>query len=376
MQAKTHISYLDTIRGLAALTVISEHFVIAYGLPCQSDSCKYILDFSPLHIWWDGSAAVSMFFVLSGLVLSIKYFRDGHRPNLSRFHLAQFLIGRMFRIWLPYLLVLLISAGLFVLAFHSVFPVTILPASDWITGMWHNYPLTASDMLRESFLLNMPSLIVLLPQSWTLGIELMISLLLPVGLLLADRGTSWLLFFGLLSTSLLGVPIFLWHFLLGLLIARHYDRIHTYLDVRPWQRRLLLVIGLLLYTIDTLVPAELVGDNAIWLGSGLGSGVILMFVLSSKATQRWLSYPLLRQVGKVSYSAYLTHMAVLLCLTPRILQGLETLTDNPKLLWFGGWLLTIVAVQSLSLLFFHYLEIPSMSLGRRLADACRFRHLG
>lgn len=72
MHQKKHISYLDTIRGLAALTVISEHYVIAYGLPCETPLCQQILDFSPLHIWWDGTAAVSMFFVLSGLVLSIR----------------------------------------------------------------------------------------------------------------------------------------------------------------------------------------------------------------------------------------------------------------------------------------------------------------
>lgn len=365
----SHIDYLDTIRGLAALAVISEHFVISYGLPCSSEACRYWLDFSPLHIWWDGSAAVSMFFVLSGLVLSIKYFRDGHRPNLERFHLGQFLVGRMCRIWLPYLLVLLISALLYRHSVALAFPAGgALPVSDWLSGMWHNHPLQIHDMLRESLLLKLPSLVVLLPQAWTLGIELIISLLLPVGLLLTERGTRWLLFFGLLSTSLLGVPIFLWHFLLGLLIARHYDRIHTYLQIRTWQRRGLLVIGLLLYTIDTLLPTEILGGNAIWLGSGLGAGMILMFVLSSTTSQRWLALPMLRQIGKVSYSAYLTHMAVLLCFTPHLLAALELWTQNPLWLWFGGWLTTISAVQGISLFFYHFLEIPSMSLGRRLAQ--------
>lgn len=370
MQTHTHINFLDTIRGLAALAVVSEHFVIAYGLPCRSDACRYWLDYSPLHIWWNGSAAVSMFFVLSGLVLSIKYFRNGHRPDLGRFHLAKFLIGRLFRIWLPYLLVLTISALLYLHTISLPFPSTQLPASDWLSGMWHGHPLTLSAMIRESFLLQMPAEIVLLPQSWTLGIELIISLLLPVGLLLADRGTSWLLFFGLLSTSLLGVPIFLWHFLLGLLIARHYDRIHGYLDHRTWQRRLLLLVGLLLYNIDTLAAAEFLSEPTLWLASGLGSGMILMFVLSSPHSQRWLCYPLLRQIGRVSYSAYLTHMAVLLCLTPHILRLLEICTGDPLLLWFGGWSLTIITVQSLSLLFYHALELPSMSLGHKLTQAC------
>lgn len=368
MSPKTHISYLDTIRGLAALAVVSEHFIIAYGLPCETPLCRQVLDFSPLHIWWDGSAAVSMFFVLSGVVLSLRYFRTGHIPDLSEFHLTRFLINRMFRIWLPYLLVLILSTGLFLHTFDSEILKTRLPATDWISNMWHKYPLTPTDMLRESFLLDLPDLIVLLPQAWTLSIELVLSLLLPVGLLLAGRGTTWLVFFGLLATSLLGVSIFLLHFLLGLAIARHYAGLTQYLSSRRWQRRLLLLLGLLLYTSGTFIPAGIVGETAGWLGSGLGAGMILMFVLGSEKAQTLLSYPALRQIGKVSYSAYLSHMAILICLTPHILKFLEGFTESRLALWFGGWLITIACVQSLSLLFYHWLEIPSMTLGRKVTD--------
>lgn len=369
MPAKIHISYLDTIRGLAALAVISEHFIIAYGLPCESLSCQQLLDFSPLHIWWDGAAAVSMFFVLSGVVLSLRYFRTGYIPDLSEFQLLRFLINRMFRIWLPYFLVLLMSAGLFINTFDSAIVATPLPASDWITGMWHNHPLSPADMWREAFLLKLPDLIILLPQAWTLSIELVLSLLLPVGLLLAERGTSWLIFFGLLATSLLGVSIFLLHFLLGMTIARHYTDLVRYLSGRTWQRRLLLLIGLAFYTCGNYVPKHIVGETVIWLSSGLGSGLILMFVLGSKHTQRALSQPLLSQIGKVSYSAYLSHMAILLCVTPSILVFLEGFSSDRLVLWTGGWLITLACVQVISLLFYHGLEIPSMRLGRRVTDA-------
>lgn len=369
MHQKNHISYLDTIRGLAALTVISEHYVIAYGLPCETALCQQVLDFSPLHIWWDGTAAVSMFFVLSGLVLSIKYFRISHKPDMSQFHLSHFLIGRMFRIWLPYLLVLIISAGLFLQTFGNDVLNTRLLATDWIVDMWHKYPLTYADMLREGFLLDMPALIVLLPQSWTLSIELVLSLLLPIGLLLADRGTVWLVFFSVLAISLLNVSLFLLHFLMGLMIARYYSAISHYFSDKIWQRRLLLLAGLLFYTSGNFLPKTHFGDGAIWLFSGLGAGMILTFLLGSKHAQTVLAHPFLRQIGKVSYSAYLSHMAILICLTPYILKALEVLTDDRLAMWFGGWLLTIACVQGISLLFYHWLEIPSMTIGRRIADS-------
>lgn len=230
MSDKIHISYLDSLRGLAALTVISEHYVIAYGLPCQNEICLRVLDFSPLNFWWDGSAAVSMFFVLSGLVLSLKYFRSGHTPDLENFDLAGYTIARIFRIWLPYLAVLGISAALYLTTSKTPIQQTLLNPSDWLTGMWGNYQLNGMDILRESFLLSLPKTIVLLPQAWTLTIELVMSLLLPLGLLLTRRGLIWLIFFSLFSTLFLNISVFLLHFVLGLMIARFYKLLSCYLE--------------------------------------------------------------------------------------------------------------------------------------------------
>ncbi len=376
MLTKTHIAYLDSIRGLAALTVISEHYVIAYGLPCETPLCQQLLDYSPLHIWWDGSAAVSMFFVLSGLVLSLKYFRSGHQPDMQHFALLPYLLSRLLRIWLPYAAVLLISAGLYRYSLAQGLILThSLPATDWITQMWPGHPLSRGDMLRESWLLDLPSLIVLLPQAWTLNIELVLSLLLPLGLILAERGSVWLIGFSLLAVSLLGVSFFLMHFLLGLLIARHYPVIVAYLSHRHWQRRFTLLAGLVLYTAGSIIY-DMASGTIIWLCSGLGAGLLLMVVLASTRIQNLLSHPLLRQIGKISYSAYLTHMLILICLTPYLLTGLESLTSQRSILWFGGWLLTVLVVQCLAWLAYHGLETPSMAIGGRVNRLLRnSRHL-
>lgn len=136
-----------------------------------------------------------MFFVLSGLVLSLKYFRLSHKPDLVHFNLVGFTVGRLFRIWLPYLVVLLISIGFYLEIIDTPILKTQLPPSEWLTDMWHSYHLSLLDMFREGILLKLPSTIVLLPQAWTLTIELVLSLLLPIGLLLAERGTAWLIFF-------------------------------------------------------------------------------------------------------------------------------------------------------------------------------------
>ena len=365
--AKTHITYLDSIRGLAAFTVINDHFVTAYDLPCVDSFCKNLLDLTPLHIWWDGSAAVSMFFVLSGLVLSLKYFRLGHQADLNNFKLLPYITGRLFRIWLPYAVILLISAAFYWHTVNSPLLNTALPPTEWIVNMWRNHALTPIAMLRESFLLSLPAMVVLLPQAWTLTIELVLSLLLPIGLLLEKQGSLWLALFSLIAVFLLCVSPFLLHFALGLLIARYYTVMANYLRPKPWLRRLILLLGLLFYTAIS-TTAHVFGETFMWIVTGLGAGLIIIYTLSSHRTQSFLEWPILRQLGKVSYSAYLIHMLILLCLTPYLLTQLELFSSNHLWLWLGAWLLTVISVQLLSLLSYYYIEIPSISLGRKLIN--------
>jgi peptidoglycan/LPS O-acetylase OafA/YrhL len=370
--AKTHITYLDSIRGLAAFTVINDHFVTAYDLPCVDSFCKNLLDLTPLHIWWDGSAAVSMFFVLSGLVLSLKYFRLGHQADLNNFKLLPYITGRLFRIWLPYAVILLISAAFYWHTVNSPLLNTALPPTEWIVNMWRNHALTPIAMLRESFLLSLPAMVVLLPQAWTLTIELVLSLLLPIGLLLEKQGSLWLALFSLIAVFLLGVSPFLLHFALGLLIARYYTVMANYLRPKPWLRRFILLLGLLFYTAIS-TTAHVFGETFMWIVTGLGAGLIIIYTLSSHRTQSFLEWPILRQLGKVSYSAYLIHMLILLCLTPYLLTQLELFSSNHLWLWLGSWLLTVISVQLLSLLSYYYIEIPSISLGRKLINGLHIK---
>lgn len=368
MTNKIHLSYLDSIRGLAALTVITEHYVIAYGLPCQNKSCQEILDFPPLNFWWDGSAAVSMFFVLSGLVLSLKYFRASNTLHLEHFDLAGFILARLCRIWLPYLIVLSLSAVVYLETHNNPIQTTLLAPSEWLTGLWGDYQLTYPEILRESFLLMLPATNIIVPQAWTLNIELVLSLLLPLGLVLIKRSSTWLIFFTLFTVSILSMSVFLFHFAFGLLIARYHLSISQYLATKPWQRRLILILGVVFYTSGNLWHSLHLHENLMWITTGIGAACILMFALGSIRIQQILSNILLRQLGKISYSAYLIHMLILLCITPQILRILENTIENFFVLWFFGYLLTVALVQLLSFVSYYLLETPSISLGYRLKN--------
>ncbi len=64
------INELDSIRGLAAITVVFGHFCLM--LPSLPNSIK----FSPLRFLWAGGGAVIVFYVLSGLVLPMALYHS------------------------------------------------------------------------------------------------------------------------------------------------------------------------------------------------------------------------------------------------------------------------------------------------------------
>jgi len=361
-----HVAWLDSVRGLAALTVIGSHYVNSYDLPCRSETCNRLLSNTPLHLWWDGAAAVSLFFVLSGLVLSLRHFRHGATPDLSPFKLGDYVVGRICRIWLPYLAVLGLSALLYphYQAISASLPVTIPKQNAWLPYMWGR-PAGWLDFGKDSILLSMRMDMVYLPQAWTLSIELALSLLIPAGIMVAARSSWWLVFFTLFAIYPLGMSPFLFHFMLGILLAKHHERLGPWLRRHALARRGGGLLGLLLYscgeTLGDVVAPSLIG----WL-TALGAGLLLLAAFGSAKTQRVLSLAGFRQVGKVSYSIYLIHFAVLINATPGLLDLLHATPGGFVFAWWAGLAANIVLSVALATVSYRLLEVPSMALGRRL----------
>ncbi|MFZ4503527.1 MAG: acyltransferase family protein [Methylovulum sp.] len=363
IQHRKYFSFLDSVRGLAAVSVVNEHFVIAYGLPCKAALCSQWLDNSPLHIWWDGTAAVSMFFVLSGFVLSINYVDTNFR--VYTFKLVDYFLKRVCRIVLPYLAVLLVSACAYKIIISQPLLITTLAATDWINLMWRGHPLTAFAMLREAFIFVPPTELVLVPQSWTLAIELVMSLLLPVGLLFLENSLAWLVFFTCFAVLFLNVSLFLVHFLLGILLARYHQKIIQWLKKSAWVRYSVFITALFFYTITDSFAA-LLNDPVIWLTTALGSTMLLSCCLSSEKMQNILGHASLKFVGQVSYSLYLIHMLVLICITPFMLQLIELFIDERAVVWLCGWVSTLLVSLFLANYLYQWIEKPSINFAKHL----------
>jgi peptidoglycan/LPS O-acetylase OafA/YrhL len=106
---------LDSLRGLAALAVVLSHFT---GVYLNTRHYTVFLYKFPMRILLDGRAAVILFFLLSGFVLSLPYRQRG-------LEYGTFLVRRICRIYLPYLGALLLAV-----------------LGDW----WHHGPVQGTGM--------------------------------------------------------------------------------------------------------------------------------------------------------------------------------------------------------------------------------------
>lgn len=97
------ISYLDGLRGFAALIVVVGHI---YGTFFGYYSTEKLSN--PLRLFYDAALSVEVFFVLSGFVLSYKYLK--HR---SSSYLRKLVIKRIPRLGIPIFFTLLLIAILY-----------------------------------------------------------------------------------------------------------------------------------------------------------------------------------------------------------------------------------------------------------------------
>jgi peptidoglycan/LPS O-acetylase OafA/YrhL len=237
---------------------------------------------------------------------------------------------------------------------------------------WIN-KLSFGECIREALMGGVT--LTMVPQGWTLKQELVLSLVIPVGILLATRHALWLAGTTLFAIACLKLSPFAFHFTLGILIAKHYTQIEEYMTKHRLLRSLVLLVGLLLYTYRYTVPSYLgMSDDAlyIWFITGVGSACILVFAIASPHTRSFFSQKWAIYIGRISYSVYLTHMLVLICLTPYVLKLLAWLP--PGILWLGGLGFSVGCVVVISEVSYRLVEAPSIALGKKLgAVAQRLR---
>lgn len=158
------IGKLDSIRGIAALVVLTGHC----GPPAGVDASGLVFW---LPIFWDGESAVVMFFLLSGYVLALQL-RSPKRPTY-----AGFLIRRFMRIWPPFAVTIVLT--------YLILSALGLPAEPDTIHRGVSRMATVGDLLQNLLFMGNPYAIN--SPVWSLFVEMRLSIAFPLLFLIAYR---------------------------------------------------------------------------------------------------------------------------------------------------------------------------------------------
>lgn len=318
---KQKVIYLEGIRGAAAFIVVLAHFFQVF-LPSVFEGRGEVVHFAfetpasktPMNLLFNGNFSVTLFFVLSGYVLSYRFFLD--KENSIIYSSA---IRRYFRLAVPAFVSVLFAFAVmrFGLGYYdNIRPLTMSSMHDPMSadpGIWT----MLEEVLYHSFFTygNQYN-----PVLWTMTYELFGSFLI----------FAFLLLLGKIRIRYLVYPILIYFFLdsyylgfvLGLLLSDLHNSGRNWLALvsHPWVNLALVIVGIYVGSYPYVAPDNTVYSVLVWNAPGfsffvfyhvIGSFLILLAALHSKWMQALFSSKPFAYLGKISFSMYLVHFTII-----------------------------------------------------------------
>ena len=367
MRAEKRFYSLDSFRGLMAVSVMIYHLRV-------NDS------FTEWSLFRHAEVFVSFFFVLSGFVLAHAY------ANSVKFNFRRFFITRTFRLLPLHLFMLgvfiLLECGRYMAVqqgmefnntpFSGKFdPAEILPNALLLQSWTH---------LTNPLSYNYPS--------WSISIEYY----------------TYMIFAMILSIAF-GIRTWVWATIVVVALALIYAD-HNFFTIESLRGLAYFFTGSLAYTVYLKLPHP--GRAKVWLltvlevvvvavvllfvtndfegkalvASPLFGVVVVIFAFDGGAVSRVLAGRAFAFLGKLSYSIYLTHAAILFCIVSLFMVANKVLGVNMTPMIDGtrhldtgdvlfNNLIALLAVGSVvlvSMFTYRYVEMTGQALGRALAN--------
>lgn len=360
--ANTRISSLDGLRGIAALIVLIHHSLLTIpvlaapyysGSPAESGTIAWWMIHTPLHLLWEGKAAVYIFFILSGFVLTIPVVRSAGRYSWKSFY-----PHRLARLYLPVWGAVAFGALIF-----WALPRIGEPESLWLQERPQEMDVVG--VIKSLTLVFGPG--GLISPLWSLQWEILFSLAVPLYIWVAIRFSKlhWLILASCILVSTAGgvaaesILIYIPMFMIGVIIAVRLDSIRE--STESWSNTkwaMIAGVGVILMCAHWIALAFSPAPQIIGSMVGLtlvGSAMIFVAAVAWRRFGNALSTPIPLWLGTVSFSVYLIHEPIVV--------GLGYLAGTD--LW---WSIPTGIIVSLAVghIFYRVVELPSYKLAKRL----------
>jgi peptidoglycan/LPS O-acetylase OafA/YrhL len=382
---KQRYDQLDSLRGLAAITVVIYHYLLIFPIFFEDTfgrSGYYLvnlLKYSPLHMFFSGPQAVMLFFVLSGFVLSLPYINNNSQEY------PVYITRRIARIYIPYI----VSVIFAIIAAMLFLNDGIYTLSSWANGRWSE-SIRFQSIFQHFLLIGSFDNGKFNPVYWSLIHEMRISLIFPLIMLIVMKYSnkfslissifvSGLGFVGTFFLGKIGIETdylyslyYGFTFVIGALLAKQKDLLIRFYMSKTLMIKIIFVIcAVLLYTFPSwvrhieIIPVRLL-DPPNTIMTSIGSAMFIIIALASKSAKKILLIKPVHFVGKASYSLYLYHCIPLFALLVLFYEHIPT------------WLiliLSLVITMLLTVLSYYLVEIPSIKLGKSLSSKIQSRRI-
>ncbi len=365
------ITKLDGLRGILSLVVALNHSFLVVAIPTFANVWKQnYLEFHDLQsklqqllmILGNGGAAVTLFFILSGLVLG----QSLSRVEFSLKGLSAFIAKRLIRLYPVYIFVILLIAIYMRLGFvYQVFP----QASLWYIW-WMNFEMNLREFLYNLFFVHT----YLGGVTWTLRVIVIASFIIPA-FYYFTRKTSW--FIDLLiscvlvytSFTVLNIPDFrdlryLYMFFFGLMLPKFK---HFFSRIPGWYVLVTMPITLLILLVIRYATDEYLGGVL----EAIVSWKLIGLISYSDRTKifNFLDHWSLQFFGKISYSLYLIHFSILYIVARFMFQILPNLpfTDNYLFTHTILFVISLTIATGVSVIVHRYIETPSLTFSNKVS---------
>lgn len=358
------LDYIDALRGIAILGVLMVH-TNQYGRAIESSIFEKIVGM--------GAKGVQLFYLASAFTLFMSF---SSRSAKEIFPIRNFFIRRFFRIAPMYYI------GICYYLFQDG-----LGSRYWLGDETH---ISALNILSNFTFLHgfYPYWITsIVPGGWSIGVEMTFYAVLPF---LFSKIKNINQAFNFFIVSLFGN--FLLHFFLS--------KFHIISSERLWDEYLFLYfpsqlpifsIGIFMYFIivqdngiknisgksllvfSLILLVQLVTGNQFILQNHIIFGLVfLIFGLAlSKYRFKLIINPIVNYIGRISFSMYLVHFAVLHWL---LFFNFINYFDNPTLNYCARFSIVTILTLLISAVLYNFIELPFQNIGKRIINKVEKKH--